>query len=283
MADTDPMARANVVYAIDERYVVPLTVSLLSLQDNSAGRVPVLVLCDEVSPELRARITAPLPDPDAVRFVEVDADRLPERLNVGLSARYSRVAYARLCVEEAAVDPWRFVYLDADTVVLRDIDDLRGLDLRGNTIGAVHDRTYSLFDGQTARLPRRSPGSAPQRFNSGVMLIDTVRWFQELPGPAALKTCRELNVMDQGGLNVACEGDWQPLGSEWNVTTQQLILSRRSSRSVAPAIRHLTSVKPWMRELSEEEQRRWHLDDFYDYLRRAQEALTTMDREGAVK
>lgn len=277
----EAVERAEVVYAVDERYAVPLTVSLLSLQEHCLRPVPVLVLCDTVPDEVKAAVLAPLPSPHTVRFADVTADALPDWVSRGISARYSRVAYARLCVEEQAVAPRRFVYLDADTVVLRDVGELREVDLGGGTVGAVYDRTYSLFVSQTGRLPQSSPGASPRRFNSGVMAIDTKRWFGQRCGERALAASRQHQVMDQGGLNIVCEGDWVEINPEWNVTTQQLALSRRSSRQPTPAIRHLTSIKPWTRQLSARDRERWMLDDFYGYLRRTHAPSTIQDREGA--
>src|SRR6185437_1341609 len=99
------------------------------------------------------------------------------------------------------VDRARWAYLDADTVIRDDILRLLDTDLRDNVVGAVYDHSYTLFERRTGRLS--DAGAKPgRRFNSGVLLAATRRWFRDQVGRRAEAVARARNIMDQGALNV---------------------------------------------------------------------------------
>jgi len=259
--DTD--ARADVVYAVDENYVMPLSVSLRSVQEKASCDVRIMVACDHVSGESKRRILTSVPRPDLVRFVDIDGVSLPAATVRGLTTTFSPAAYARLIVPEAVLHPRRFVYLDADTVVYSDINVLLSLDVAEVILRAVRDDTYTLFARQTARIP------VGPCFNSGVLLINSARWFGAAVGARSLEVAVERRTTDQGALNIVCAGAWTELPREWNVTTQDLLRRRRRrSRPVTPHIRHLTAVKPWEREVNPNDIDRLLLRRYYEIVER---------------
>ena len=265
---TDTNARADVLYAADDNYVIPLSVSLRSLQEKASCDVRIAIACDHVSGESKQRILASVPQPDLVRFVDIDGAGLPAATVRGITTTYSRTAFARLSVAEMTVHPHRFVYLDSDTVVYSDIDTLLSLDVAGFILRAVRDDTYTLFARQTARIPD-SDGPVSPCFNSGVLLINSAWWFGAAVGARSLKVAVERGISDQGALNIVCAGAWAELPREWNVTTQDLLRHRRRrSRPVAPHIRHLTAVKPWKREVNPNDIDRLLLQRYYEVLER---------------
>ena len=261
------MSGADIVYAIDERCAIPLSVSLRSVQENSGcSTVKILILCDDVSDETKDRITRSAAKPEAVRFFDVPLDTLPAHHAQGVTTRISRAAFSYLSIGPEQVNPRRFVYLDADTVVRVDITSLLDTDVRDKALGAVYDHTYTLFDRQTGRLA----GSEPmRRFNTGVILIATGPWFHERIGERAMRVACAQKITDQGALNVACAGRWHDLDRGWNVTTQALLLDKSFRKSPHKVlIRHLTAIKPWLGGRTPVEGSRLMLDEFHDYLSR---------------
>jgi lipopolysaccharide biosynthesis glycosyltransferase len=264
-----PSGPADIVYACDENYVIPLAVSLRSLQDNTDARaLRVCVLCDGLSAESKRRVLDSVPVPQTVRLVDIPAAVLPDQVGRGVSTRISRAAFAVLKLAPELVNPRRWLYLDADTVVRTDIRALLDTDLGGMVLGAVYDHAYTLFERRTDRLAKAgaSPG---RRFNSGVMLVDTQAWFRDQVGPRAESTARAWRLMDQGALNVVCARRWLELDPGWNVTTQALLLDKEFRAAPHKVfIRHLTAIKPWLTPHSAEESRRLMLDDFHRYQER---------------
>lgn len=267
---TDSTQRpADIVYVSDANYLIPLSVSLRSLQENTdADAVTVTVLCDGVSTEAKRRVLDSVPYPKGLQFVDVRPDSLPSHTGQGVSTRISRTALAIFKITPDLVHPARCLYLDADTVVHADIRRLLSTDLQGKVLGAVFDRSYTVFERGTGRLSRA--GAAPgRRFNSGVMTLDTRRWFGERVGDRAEAVARAHTIMDQGALNVVCADDWLELDPGWNVTTQQWLMS--DAFMAAPErvlIRHLTAVKPWTSVISSGDRTRLGLEGFYRCLAR---------------
>ncbi|MGW3950438.1 glycosyltransferase family 8 protein [Streptomyces sp. NPDC004752] len=269
MTSNNAVRPADVVYVSDEQYLIPLSVSLRSLQENTdAASLTVTVLCDGVSPEGKRRVLDSVPCPKALQFVDIRTEMLPKHSGQGVSTRISRTAFALFTITAELVDPTRCVYLDADTVVRVDIRRLLATDLADKALGAVYDRTYTLFDRGTGRLS--GAGAAPgRRFNSGVLAIDTRRWFREQIGRRSKAVARAHQIMDQGALNVVCADKWVELDAGWNVTTQQWIMSNEFSAAPERVfIRHLTAVKPWLAARPSEDRVRLSLDEFYEYLAR---------------
>ncbi|MFK3978773.1 glycosyltransferase family 8 protein [Micromonospora sp. NPDC050397] len=278
MPTSEAVRRADIVYATDERYVVPLTVSIRSLQHHTADPgVVTLVLCDGVSARSKARILASLARPEEVRLVDIDGDDLPDRVVRGVSTVINRTALARLQIPADLVNQLRFVYLDADTVVRTDIRRLLETDLNHHLLGAVYDHYYTLFEARTRRLARA--GTKPgRRFNSGVMLINSDQWFQRRCGERAMAIAVAEEVMDQGALNVVCADSWLELDPGWNVTTQQL--GRRREFGTNPEqvlIRHLTAIKPWQDRHTTVDDAKWLLEDFHRHLAQTVWPTSTAD------
>jgi lipopolysaccharide biosynthesis glycosyltransferase len=119
-------------------------------------------------------------------------------------------AYSRLFAPRMVQgDPARLIYLDIDTIVRTDLQDLVTLDLKGNTIAAVRDKEYE--DGE---------GKSPL-FNSGVMVIDVKRWKERKIEEQVLLEIRHsqggiVPLADQDDLNEILHSDWLELPLNWN-------------------------------------------------------------------
>jgi lipopolysaccharide biosynthesis glycosyltransferase len=268
---------ADVVYVSDDNYIIPLSVSIRSLQESTSNTdLTISVLCDDLSLESKRRILESVPFPDSVQLLDINGEELPNQVGYGVSARISRAALAVFKLVSEFVNPTRWLYLDADTVVRADISGLLGTDLKGNIIGAVYDHCYTLFERGTRRLSVAGALSG-RRFNSGVMLVATQQWFEEQVGSHAEEVVRSIGVMDQGALNCICAGRWLELDPGWNVTTQELLLGRvPCSDPQRVRIRHLTAVKPWLAAPSVGDDARLMLDDYYRHFGRTYWGRSTL-------
>jgi lipopolysaccharide biosynthesis glycosyltransferase len=154
-----------------------------------------------------------------VRPGAFDFDR--EIASAHWSAHYSRLLISRLL--PAALK--KVIYLDADTLVLHDIERLWETPLEGHVVAAATDYLANVG---AAISNYRELGLDPDEkyFNSGVMLINVDLWRQHQVGERVL-ACTQRNrryldaqgsfhQYDQFGLNVVLYRHWKELDGRWN-------------------------------------------------------------------
>ena len=138
----------------------------------------------------------------------------------------------------------RVLYLDSDTIVNANLDDLFTLDLQGYAIAAVQDFNHEGW---------------LTTFNSGVMLIDAKKWREKNSTQSLLELTAQHHEHvygDQGVLNMYFGDQWLHLDKEYNFMVgldQFLHLSGNKEwyqsdyyGNYEPKIIHYTSEsKPW--------------------------------------
>src|SRR5690606_10298929 len=98
------------------------------------------------------------------------------------------------------------------------------VDIEDNIIGAVQDTFGTALHGIANHRELGIPPDA-KYFNSGLLLIDTVKW-RKCSITEALVSCLKQNrahakYPDQYGLNVVLTGRWYELDKRWNTYTYQ--------------------------------------------------------------
>ena len=145
------------------------------------------------------------------RIAVADLDVLP---SVG---RFGPVVWYRLVLPELLVDEDRVLYLDADTLVVRPLEELWHIDLEDAALGAVRNVVEPVH---CWRGPSLGLADMSEYFNSGVLLLDLGRVRAgDLMGRAREVACRagdRLLWPDQDALNVAFSGRWKPIHPRWN-------------------------------------------------------------------
>jgi len=198
---------ASVAFCIDDAFVIPATVALVSLFDSWRGDHPLEVYVfhcdvDAGDRELVDRSVEPyLNERSAMHWVRTDVSRIGA---VATSRSVSRTTYLRLLLPDLLPDSVdKVVYLDADVLVLADIVDLWTVAMRGRPLMAV--------DHINLRRPY---------FNSGVLLIDAASWRAHGTGRRVLRFARDNRAQcvwyDQDALNHVLRDDWGRLDPRWN-------------------------------------------------------------------
>lgn len=112
----------------------------------------------------------------------------------------------------------RAVYLDADVLVRRDLAELFTTDLRQAPVAAVRDYVITSTDHEMSGVRERS--SPRPYFNSGVLVIDLVRWRSLNVTERALEYAAAGNAAlpfpEQDALNAVVDR-WYELDLRWNV------------------------------------------------------------------
>lgn len=168
--------------------------------------------------------------------------------------------------------PWlmrgydKVVYLDADTVVCRDLADIYETDLKACLLAAVPEidlaGQYHGANPDTRQycdrvLRLKDPYSY---FQAGVLLWNTAAWRKhvDIRRLFAMAEHGNYRYSDQDILNLVCEGRVLRLGMEWNVLTESAerkrvlsyapdhLLEEYDRARQQPAIIHYAgSCKPW--------------------------------------
>jgi len=214
----------TVVLAADTGFCKQLAVTITSIAATaSERRHRIVVLHDGYEPGLIARVEAAASNQIEIcwldaRSTDYDDVHLPDWL--GAPALF-RLRIGELLPPDVA----RTIYLDTDIVVRQPLDDLWASDLGAGVVGAVRDALLP-WAASPFGLPWSRLGVPPQSsyFNSGVLLIDMVRWRSEEIGRRSLALLKEHRFYtgDQCALNAVLTGNWVRIAPRWNLQTGHL-------------------------------------------------------------
>ena len=231
---------------------MPLATTLRSLMEANPNAWPleIYILSHGFSEDTKSRILDSLPQGScSIHWVPVDLTPFTgfSTLDHISSTTYARLLIPSILPQEVS----KVLYLDADLLILDDLQSVWSLDLEGAVMGAVSDERLDAY----IKMGNTSLGGLPlpsvrDYFNAGVLLIDVAGWRSErIPEKALeyLKRCPNSIYSDQDALNVACDGLWKKLDSRWNF--YQIDLQKRLadlSESERPGIIHFQGgQKPW--------------------------------------
>ena len=139
-----------------------------------------------------------------------------------VNAHLSPATYYRLFTPSIFEKFDKILYLDCDIIILEDVAELYGQDLRGRAVGVMRDffAIRDLSRRNSARWARQlDMKDTGNYFNAGVLLLDLAKlragryeekWFERL---RAVKNPR---LHDQDILNHTLEGQAEQLDAAWN-------------------------------------------------------------------
>ena len=205
--------------AIDERYLLPLRVMLVSLNAHlNPSYRPVLFLLNTRLGADQLKTIAALVETQSIVPSPAATCMLPR------SPRFiAETAFPLLLSDLLPESLERVLFLDPDMLVLDDIASIWETDISNNSVAAVADQAIPLCSSPRGVKDRRSlgiPDSAPY-FNAGVMLINLRRW-KRLNIPArASEYCHRISgptdFLQQEALNAVLWDSWLPLDPRWNL------------------------------------------------------------------
>ena len=244
-----------IVMACDEAYATPLATAVRSMSEaNRSGRpLHIVVLTAEFSDSMKRKVEASVLKTQAsFHWVNIDLSDFEECSTLPY---ISRVTYARLLLPYLfAKSVEKVLYLDADILVLEDLEPLWQTNLEGAVVGAVVDIDSDVHAGRLDLASKRSTSksqdfTAPSSyFNAGVLLVDLPRWRQESISERAMHYLgRHPNtpLSDQDALNVACAGLWKKLDRLWNFHYGDAVYCPPSAEPSPSIIHFVGKWKPW--------------------------------------
>lgn len=213
-----------VVLVTDEAYSAFAAVACLTLLESCER--PDAVHLHLLHPGVSGRLRERLEELVAARAGHLHLHDIRPRITRDPAYRDRSAHFFRLLAPELLPPEInRFLYLDSDLLVYRDIGELLRLDLGDHWIAACRDY---LGDVATAVQNFESlglDGAAPY-FNSGVMIVDRRSWQRHEVSRRVLE-CTDRNrrfldaqghfpQYDQYALNVLLHGRWAMLCQTWN-------------------------------------------------------------------
>lgn len=268
----------NIVYNCNEAFAVHTAVSIASLFDNNrkADRIEVYVLANGVSEESRKRFKLLAESfctkerPRHISLINLEDYSKALRLAFGGeidTAGFNDVVLARIFAPQHLPDTvQRFIYLDADTVVLGDIKALWETELCGAICGMVPEPTIYAETKEKIGLALDAP-----YYNSGMLLTDRLKWESEAIGASCINCFASfgrqgLSFPDQDILNVVLKDRIKALPQRWDFFSNYHYRSYRSLTEEAhwyealisepeyeearrtPSIVHFAGAeRPWLR------------------------------------
>lgn len=260
---------AHVVYASDDKFAEILGVSLVSLYENSKDMddIIVYVLDSEIKDENKDKLLTVCRNYKRTDIQFIPAKDISKTLEMKVATdRGSLSQYARLFVSsDLPKNLGRVLYLDCDIIIKQSIHELWNLNLHGKTIGALMD-AFSKYYRANIDLEKNDI-----MFNSGVMLIDLVKWRQDKIEDKLLEFIIRKNGWiqqgDQGALNAVLSKDTYCFEPRFNSVTifydfnyKEMMIYRRPPKFYPenqireaienPMLIHFTtsfkSIRPWV-------------------------------------
>lgn len=220
----------HVFYCANKPYLFPMAVSLFSATRRASSPLSATLAVEAIDSDMM----------EALRSLFPEVDLRIRKLPAGQSkAKWPIAMFARLFIDKLVPrDTETALYLDCDTLVLDDVNELANSVQRGKIVGAVQDDFAKRMHGRS------------DYFNSGVICVDIPAWRAAGIGTAAMALVGDKGMSDQHALNTVLADQWTPLDPRWNVMTHYYAPSPRWEYAVAarerPGIRHFTVTKPWL-------------------------------------
>lgn len=232
------MVRNNVALAADQNYQGPMTTVIKSLMYHN-DNINIYVINTNLPQEWFSNINRYLTKLNS----KIIDKKIDENLFKNLAtpgAYLSYMAYGRLLIPKI-VPADKVLYLDSDTIVQDNLNNLFNTNLQDHYLAAVRD---CVIDG----------------FNSGVMLINNQKLKHENSKIQAIFSAGQNQSnpqADQSALNIVFGDDYLPLNDEYNYmigSERDLFYHpeeagdffERISQVSNPKIVHYTSAdKPW--------------------------------------
>ena len=252
-----------IVYATDDNYVMPTIVSMesavRSMKESSFYEFTILVP-DEIKQENINRFEI---------FNDIYKDRcIVNLIKMGdaysdcFTGQWGKAMYYRLSIPYILKDADKAIYLDGDTLVRHDLQEMYDIDLGDNYVGGVIDPSYDRV-----HFLKKFNNKVEKYICSGVLLMNCKAWREDTAiYTKIMELCKNIqenkfNFPDQDVINTVCGGKikklpfkfmrfnmWGNIENEYDKNeyakkfySKEEFLEGRNN----PVIMHFFYPKPW--------------------------------------
>lgn len=211
--------KMNVVYITDENYAMPTCISAFSLicNQNPATQIEIYFIVNDISMQSKEKFMSLETGNAKIHCIEVRDDKYTEMEKSCMahnSIHVSRTAMFKFDLPQMLGDVEKVLYLDGDTLVLKDLSELYNTSLEGFYVAAADD--------EIEKIRHVSPlFTANGYFNSGVMLLNLSKMREESVTEKLVDyRAHGTNFfMDQDALNAVLGGKKLTLPLQYNFLT----------------------------------------------------------------
>lgn len=235
----------NIIFATDDNYARYAATAIVSLVRMHPGiSLNISVLDSGMTEKSRERLRSFATDKVDIRLH--DLHRVQAFANcLNLQTSVTTASFSRFFIPELFPNEQRALYLDADILVLRPLQELYHSDMGGRALRMVQD-PGAVSNCHRLRLPRY--------FNSGVILFDlercrrlqfTRRWQEYLD-----RRSQPLPFADQDVINIVSQQEIDELPACYNMQSNPSLLGNteaiRSAWEQVVVLHFITNHKPWL-------------------------------------
>lgn len=165
----------HVAYNVNDPFFQIMGASMVSVLENNPGHSFVFHLFTDGYSRDNAEKVRTLTKKWHCRCTLYELDMEPFQDFHVKVARFSRITYGRLYMAKVLKEETdRFLYLDADTMVIRPLEALFALSMEGKAMGAVSERPKdAAYRGGYLKLKNG------RYFNDGIMIINISEWEKQ--------------------------------------------------------------------------------------------------------
>ena len=259
----------NITFCVNDAYIPYVTVVIKSILVNSNSTISFYLLCDKISPKNRLLLSEAI-EHYAMANCKIIIVR-DKRITGLRNGKFHQCIWYRVLLPDYLpnnVD--RVLYLDADTLVLGELESLFSMDLLGLAVAGGPD-LLNYSESTFSRMGCRNKGIY---ICSGVMLINLKYWRENNVTDQIIKFALDNSSLicypDQDAINYVCAGSVAFLPLKYAVMDCYLTKYKRAgwlSTSELkdclkePRIIHFAGNAPWKREYAH---RLFH-DDWQKY------------------
>jgi lipopolysaccharide biosynthesis glycosyltransferase len=236
----------HLAIAFDFHYYNPFCALLASIHStHERGSVHFHVIAPDIQGIQRERIESYVSEfRNTIRFYTVEDNRIQQFV---LKSTWTKAVYYRLYFPFIVPAVNRLIYIDCDTLVLKNLIELYEADMDGCPVAAVYDPYVQM----QPLIGIHRPG---EYFNSGVLLIDTARWREQQISEKAidflLKHPDRIMFVDQCAMNAVLSGNWKKLNERFNLLYSYIpefsTLADEKKYIEDKVIIHFTLQRPWL-------------------------------------
>lgn len=237
----------HVALAFDENYQNPFLACATSiLKNHEQATVEFHLIATSVSFNQKQQIKNWLANEGfTASFYELKDTRVDQLITF---STWTQAVYYRLYFP-FLISPTieRLLYLDTDTLVLKNLNEFYAFDLQGYPVAAVYDNYVKT-------QPLIGIENEGEYFNSGVLLIDLKKWrehkISERTIEYLLKYPQNIRFVDQCGLNHTLKNKWLKLKPSFNLLYSYLphdgSLTEWKKIESNSTVIHFTLQRPWL-------------------------------------
>ncbi len=273
-----------VFFACDDKYIIYMMVTMKSLIENASPKrnYKLHVLHTDITTEHQELVKTLETANVKIEFNDVTMQLIQIERKLQLRDYYSSTTYYRVFIANMFPQYDKVLYIDSDTIVLKDIAKLYDFDLEENYIAGVRDQLVVQVDVYGNYVEKVLGVSREAYFNAGVVLINSKAFrknkildeFVDL-----LNTYAFVVAQDQDYLNIICKGKVLWMGNKWNVQMVGKILCEEKDYAI---VHYNLATKPWHYEECRNGEYFWKyakMTPGYAELRKMQENFSEEDQK----